>query len=259
LNKELQHWDEESARYDPTKYMRLPRAAKRRGVYLADDEFGLMVRDMRESDHDLETVEFKPKWMAQSPSAPDNSVRCRQCARVARSNAELARKGEPLQKSFCPLDLTTFEGTDRVAEFLLPGFGVDMQMRFSMYLASDCPLLKRLRDAQVMLDPIGVLKNDKNDENFRAAMTLRDCTMFIRLPNEEEEWHLTEARIADLDLKSPDKAEYWKETERALIDEGWYTGTEKAEDKQPLKTCALSPCRDDPFFYDRQFPVSLPF
>lgn len=38
-----------------------------------------------------------------------------------------------------------------------------------------------------------------------------------------------EARLADLDLKSPagEKAGYWKTLERSLIDGGWYTGTEK--------------------------------
>lgn len=50
LNNELRVWDEESAQYDPknTKRRRLPRPANRRSVYLADDEFGLFVTDMRE-------------------------------------------------------------------------------------------------------------------------------------------------------------------------------------------------------------------
>ena len=36
--------------------------------------------------------------------------------------------------------------------------------------------------------------------------------------------------MGDLDLKSPEggKAEYWRRTERRLIDGGWYTATEKA-------------------------------
>ena len=32
-----------------------------------------------------------------------------------------------------------------------------------------------------------------------------------------------EARLGDLDLKSPAKAEYWKNLEARLINEGWYT------------------------------------
>ena len=38
-----------------------------------------------------------------------------------------------------------------------------------------------------------------------------------------------EARLGDLDLKtsSGKKAEYWRNLERQLIDEGWYRATEK--------------------------------
>jgi len=38
-----------------------------------------------------------------------------------------------------------------------------------------------------------------------------------------------EARLGDLDLKSSagEKAAYWRRLERSLIDEGWYTGTER--------------------------------
>jgi inositol-pentakisphosphate 2-kinase len=97
----------------------------------------------------------------------------------------------------------------------------------------------------MMLDPLGVLINDKSNENFRAAMTLRDCTVFVRFPADAADDHLIEARIGDLDLKSPDKSQYWKDMENALIDEGWYTGTEKKEDRQPM-TCQLSPKRQDP-------------
>jgi inositol-pentakisphosphate 2-kinase len=141
----------------------------------------------------------------------------------------------------------------RVLRSLLISDDDETVFRLSMWLSNDSKLLERLRDLQMMLDPIGVLDNDKNDENFRAAMTLRDCTVFIRLPKEEEEWHLAEARIGDLDLKSPDKAGYWKETERALIDEGWYAGTERLSDQQPM-TCLLSPDRDSNVM-ERNFPI----
>jgi inositol-pentakisphosphate 2-kinase len=197
----------------------------------------------------METViEFKPKWLVQSPSAPKNAVRCRQCSRVARSNAELARKKEPLQMSFCPLDLTIHEGY-RLARVAFPPEKLDeMLPRFNAWLSGNT-LLPRLRQMQMELDHLGVLKNDKNNDKFRAAMTLRDCTVFVRFrPNAEFDPEakddFVEARIGDLDLKSPDKAQYWKDTENTLIEEGWYTGTEKDEDHQPL-TCQLSPKRQD--------------
>jgi inositol-pentakisphosphate 2-kinase len=189
-------------------------------------------------------IEFKPKWLAQSPSAPKNAVRCRQCARFARTNADLARKGDPLQKSWCPLDLNIHDGLQLAKTIWTTKTFEEMFPRFSSWLSGNT-LLPRLRQLQMELDPVGVLENDKNDEQFRAAMTLRDCTVFVRFPeNAEDDQYGIEARIGDLDLKSPDKAQYWKDTENSLIEEGWYTGTEKKEDRQPL-TCQLSPKLED--------------
>ena len=68
-------------------------------------------------------------------------------------------------------------------------------------------------------------------------MTLRDCTLYLRVPDDDTEE--IESRIGDLDLKSPNKAAYWKSVEQPLIDEGWYMGLEPQEDWQPL-TCHLS-------------------
>lgn len=148
-----------------------------------------------------------------------------------------------MQKTFCPLDLTLHEGR-RLAQVIFPPKQFDeFYPRFSAWLSSTT-LLPRLRQIQETLDPVGVLKNNKNDEKFRAAMTFRDCTVFVRFPANAEDDHLIEARIGDLDLKSPDKAQYWKDTENALINEGWYTGTEKKEDRQPL-ACQLSPKQED--------------
>jgi inositol-pentakisphosphate 2-kinase len=130
-----------------------------------------------------------------------------------------------------------------------------MYPRFDAWLSKNT-LLPRLRQMQMSLDPVGVLRNDKSNEKFRAAMTLRDCTVFVRfcstsnsgssaefVPDRAGDRRV-EARLGDLDLKSPSKAQYWKDTENSLIDEGWYTGTEKKEDRQPL-TCQLSPKRED--------------
>jgi inositol-pentakisphosphate 2-kinase len=91
------------------------------------------------------------------------------------------------------------------------------------------------------MDKIGVLSADPKDERFRLAMTLRDVTVYVRFPESPtDDRDKIEARIGDLDIKSPDKAPYWRDTERELIEEGWYLGKEKAADQQPL-TCHLSP------------------
>lgn len=50
-----------------------------------------------------------------------------------------------------------------------------------------------------------------------------------------------EARLGDLDLKTSSgrKAEYWRNLERRLIDEGWYGATEK-DSAQHENFCQLS-------------------
>jgi inositol-pentakisphosphate 2-kinase len=114
LNSELRTLETES---------NILRSAKRRGTYLADDEYGLLVTDMtpgrflvpthvtstnqisgQTSD---EVYEFKPKWLLQSPSAPEDVIRCRQCARNAKENTTRKSQGLPYKKFFCPLDLVS--------------------------------------------------------------------------------------------------------------------------------------------------------
>jgi inositol-pentakisphosphate 2-kinase len=164
-------------------------------------------------------------------------------------NAERKRKGEAPQKAFCSLDLVSEDPRDllRVATILLhPEPSQANIHRFARWLQGN-QLLDRLRNEQYSLDRVGVLEGDPTDEKLRAAMTLRDCTVFVRFPVNAENDDQIEARLGDLDLKSPDKAQYWKDTERGLIEEGWYTGTEKLEDRQTL-ICRLSPDRsEDPF------------
>ncbi|RFU31099.1 hypothetical protein B7463_g5262, partial [Scytalidium lignicola] len=231
------------------------RPARRRGVFLADDEFGLLITDMTASSPCSGTLEFKPKWLLQSPTAPQDAVRCRTCARIARLNATNARKHQPTYSAFCPLDLLSKDPKtlDKVTRQLLRSSTSSKQaLQVTKWLRTNT-LLPKLRDLQAELDPKGVLE-DPEDDKLRIAMTLRDCTVYLRFPpkasscgkqssngnNIEKYENLeVEARLGDLDLKSSAKVSYWIFMERGLIDEGWYTGTEKEEDKQPL-TCALS-------------------
>lgn len=188
-------------------------------------------------------VEFKPKWLTQSLSAPANSKRCRQCAHVARANAKRSRTGEPLAALFCPLDLVSESPADLrlVASQLIARDRSEVTIeRFAKWLETDT-LLRKLRSYQRQLDRRGVLIGDVADEDLLAAMTLRDCTVFVKFPPAESGGQI-EARLGDLDLKSRAKKEYWRRTELALIDEGWYEGTESEESRQP-SVCQLSPER----------------
>ena len=203
------------------------RPVKRHGVYLAEDEhYGMLVTDMSCNDDSFQFYEFKPKWLAQSPSAPPDSKRCRTCALRA------MKKGS--RSGFCPLDLVDKDqittavcriiGLDPRRQQEYSGSEREMLGRIRDFLRKD-PLLRRLRQLQMNKDPNGVFKTKALSLDFLAAMTLRDCTLYLKVGPDS-----IEARLGDLDLKTgKGKAEYWRESERLLIDGGWYTGTEKGE------------------------------
>ncbi|KUJ07151.1 uncharacterized protein LY89DRAFT_743147 [Mollisia scopiformis] len=227
---------------DSAKDMKRP--ARREGIYLAEDKFGLLVTDMS-ANYLREVIEFKPKWLSQSPSAPKDSVRCRNCAVTARRNQErhTANPPEKLLEGFCPLDLVSRSTDDvlYVASVLLrPKTNFASVERLAKWIYNNS-LLVRLRDAQVYLDKKGPMKANPSNEDYRVAMTLRDCTLYIRLPNNKEDDETgIEARLGDLDVKSAAKGPYWKETERQLINEGWYNGNERwTTPEQQEITCAL--------------------
>ncbi|PVH74999.1 hypothetical protein DL98DRAFT_428347 [Cadophora sp. DSE1049] len=221
------------------------RSLKRHGVYLANDPHGLLVTDMSGPG----VLQFKPKWLAQSPSAPKGARRCRQCALVARkaflsssqqAQPQKAKSDVESTSSFCPLNLLSTDPNivRRVAESILgPDLGAEKEMvdRFTNWLIKTS-LLKRLRDVQLAMDKHGVLATETASEELRVAMTVRDCSVFVRMLNGEGEGEV-EARIGDLDVKSPEKLAYWKETERMLVEEGWYTG--RVEGERAGNTCSL--------------------
>jgi inositol-pentakisphosphate 2-kinase len=70
-------------------------------------------------------------------------------------------------------------------------------------------------------------------------MTLRDCVLFVKGSLDAFE-NTADIRLADLDFKHPhpDKIAKWTSTERALIDQGWYTNAEI--DGEIDSTCLLT-------------------
>ncbi|KAI9800036.1 MAG: Inositol-pentakisphosphate 2-kinase [Piccolia ochrophora] len=224
------------------------RPPRRRKLYLAeaDEPHGVLVTDMSPATAAGEVlVEFKPKWLAQSPSAPSDARRCRTCALRALKNAAARRAGEKEEVSFCPLDLMSSTSTSSsasdtarlrdVARTILANLPrtapkpAQIESRFVDWLATN-PLLPRLHQLQTDLDTHGVLHADVTFVDFLVATTCRDCTVFLKIPASPSA-PLT-ARLGDLDLKAPGagKAEYWRGIEMRLIDEGWYTGTETGAD-----------------------------
>ncbi|KAL2358940.1 inositol-pentakisphosphate 2-kinase [Cryomyces antarcticus] len=227
---------------------------KRKGDHLAHAErFGLLITDMTPNSDREFAIEFKPKWLLQSPNAPVEAVRCRTCALRARQNAMARAKVEVhARQAVCPLSLVEGDETERriAVERIVRHrhdkledntvvahrqFVTDRLVEF--FRTEGFAILKELRRHQQSLDPHGILScAGEPDERFLRAMTLRDCTLFIKI-------HLTnnglEARLGDLDLKMAEKGKVakWRNIERSLLDEGWYAGEDT--DSQAGEVCFL--------------------
>ncbi|RPB12682.1 hypothetical protein P167DRAFT_558720 [Morchella conica CCBAS932] len=255
------------------------RPAKRVGLYLeeVDEQFGFLIMDM--SPHPLPLldtttatitpppspglfaralaflpnlrtrqllIEFKPKWVVQSRSAPDGWRRCRTCA---------LRLSKAQKHSFCPLDLASGD-EERVRRAV--GFIVPQKQPANLVLARGMGwgeaqgvirerLVRFVVEGEMMgelvrlhgeLDPYGPVavhamgeRESGVRERFVSAMTVRDLTVFLRVDLDSGE---VEARIGDLDLKTGEagKWAYWAGVEGKLAEEGYYEGVEEgAEEK----------------------------
>ncbi|KAL8829137.1 MAG: hypothetical protein Q9191_002188 [Dirinaria sp. TL-2023a] len=217
------------------------RSMKRHGNHLATDEpYGTLVTDMSPDGAHF-SLEFKPKWLVQSPSAPKSSRRCRTCAlQTMRGYSEKQDRSstESDLNVPCPLMLTSGEKPDlfRFANHMLASQRNKHLQRYHWLpdlitnWLQQTRFLKKLSELQAQLDPKGVFTTDLADQNFLAAMTIRDCTLFLKIPRSPTAGPAdVDARLGDLDQKSSEggKAEYWVNTERRLIDEGWYTHEEE--------------------------------
>jgi inositol-pentakisphosphate 2-kinase len=202
------------------------------------------------SEHPTDLIiEFKPKWLTQSPNAPSGAIRCRNCAREAYrfNQKKIAQPGVIL----CPLDLLRCRkdpaALQQVVDHIIPNHypvSAGQLDRLVTWLKTNS-LMERLRDAQIQNDPYGPLKamGSTNDGSgyvdmmhLALAMTLRDCTCFLRIQGNDAH-AAVEAKLADLDKKNGlAKLAYWQATEHKLAGEGYYMGTEEPKQKT---TCQL--------------------
>lgn len=215
------------------EFEHIHRPVHRRDDFLPTNEtYGLLVTDMTPQEGDI-LLQLKPKWLVQSPSAPKDAKRCRTCALRAMRATKHVRTATDSQGN-CPLSLISQDETER--EQAVSHLTNDEQLR--MYLLHEAqPLLQKLRFWQSELDLEGVLNLDAEDSilDFRKAMTLRDCTLFLKRSGGH-----VEARFADLDLKQPNKLHAWKKVERQLLDDGWYTNSENEAEWVEERVCHLS-------------------
>ncbi|KAJ5539291.1 Inositol-pentakisphosphate 2-kinase [Penicillium frequentans] len=212
------------------------RPKKRHGGYLcADEPFGLLITDMTTFDTpDATLAELKPKWLTQSPSAPPKARRCRTCALRDMKNYDARLSGSKEQRSFCPLDLVSgcFEDVLRATTFIK---GCNDQARLADILFHN-PVLQTLRAQQTSWAKVGLHGPPPLSQKASLDMTLRDCTMFIKIPHDEK--CPVEIRLGDLDLKTGagGKSTYWRKIELQLLDGGWYSGSNSSQDHSE---CAL--------------------
>lgn len=226
------------------------RPKMREGDLVAETEdHGFLMTDMSPVGAEI-SIEIKPKWLTQSPNAPEKARRCRTCALRAqkvRQGKLDARKAS--EQGFCPLALLADNEVARTlaAKKILAANKCDWfhdgEHVVSKILATDVrPLLQQLRKYQTQYDATGILAVADGEEpppDYLLAMTLRDCTLFIRAPQSLRS-DPVEVRLADLDAKRahPHKVIKWRENERSLTDEGWYTNEEEHATKE--SDCLLS-------------------
>ncbi len=216
----------------------IDRPSHRLQDFLPDGEgHGVLVTDMTPAPGDM-LLQVKPKWLAQSPNAPANAKRCRTCALRAQRASKKVRTATDAQES-CPLNLVSSDESDRRRA----AQRVTDNVRLQDYLVGDAqPLLRTLRENQQKLDSRGVLDTFQQSDvlDLCKAMTIRDCTLFLRLTGD-----VVEARLADLDLKPPEKIDRWKKVEQGLIEQGWYANKEDSEHWREDIVCLLSRKRDE--------------
>ena len=168
------------------------RPEKRYHVYLAEENHGTLITDMTcASTSQHISIEFKPKWLVQSPSAPTGSVRCRTCALRAMKSSihpSSSQSAQHLKLGFCPLNLVSEDkikvaaAASIVLELCRPEEHDNEFIRGALVdFLYRSPLLRKLRDLQILKDSVGVLKAELSQRDFLTAMTIRDCTLFLKV------------------------------------------------------------------------------
>lgn len=217
------------------------RPEKRHGTYIdAHESTAIVLPDMRARGDKESMIEFKPKWLLQSPSAPQGSLRCRTCAlremRASDDRKQGKNEKQPSNRptAFCPFDLlaSNIEVLKSVA--VAVGAPNDKIDQFANALKNN-QTIQRLRKVQELRNNVGLHHIRKHDD-MSLSMSIRDCTIFIKI-TESTDGPLIQSVLADMDMKKLDGEHFlkWEKTESRLISEGWYQGTEGdgQSDKHP--------------------------
>lgn len=216
---------------------------------------GLIMPNMKIPLDEGFSFDIKLKWLTQSRNAPPNAQRCRTCA-LAASKAEKAY--------FCPLKLASESEEERreaiknilftrekddsespwrlwhrdVVLLQLYHWDDSVAHRLESFFSNEGRhLILKLKKYQDEWDQTGVLTagiDEDADLDLTMAMTLRDCTLFMKIPKDQNK--PIEARLGDLDVKRREKIPEWRMKELKLIHGGWYT-----YESPTRQNCLLSP------------------
>lgn len=152
----------------------------------------ILLPDMR-SSHDARSLllEVKPKWLVQSPTAPQGARRCRTCAKQA-------SEGKARTTQHCPLALLSGQAAliaPVIADLCNARGIVDFGARralaeFFVTGNEGNKILQRLATLQRQFDPEGILVCEQDESSLRSvstAMTLRDCSLYLTISHSASE------------------------------------------------------------------------
>jgi len=200
--------------------------------------YAMLVEDMSAS-LGYKVLEFKPKWLAQSPIAPAGSKRCRTCAREAYRNSQLMAEGVAVSVPICPLGLVNEDRAiiQHTIERLAPEWTVLDHTRL-LDAFEQSGILRKIREIQTTGDSDNALLENPSSVGFGLAMTMRDCSCYVRMPLDTDK--NVEVKLADTDKKNwEEKQIYWQKTHWNLVDNGWYICTEQV-DPPVVTECLLN-------------------
>lgn len=224
------------------------RNPKFRGTFIGQTDWGFLVEDMRPQGKssppslfhlslpmltssldpdECVLIEFKPKWLSQSPSAPKAAIRCRQCAMELRNLVKDPSRNRKLpERKPCPLALVNEDAPWQANSPFrlapqLAGIGGDEHYREALRSIANHHAIRELKAQQNLHDKLGPLHAERSDPYFIIAMTLRDCTCFAQIHRRRQSIKI---RMGDFDWKDPVvKFDRWRAAEEELINGGFYT------------------------------------
>ena len=240
------------AAFDSAASVNPSRPSKWLGSRVAIIDRALLLEDLRLQPRDsvhFTTFEFKPKWLAPYPgSLPGTVDRCRECAKAAMTAAANQNAGVGHPFKLCPLDFAGAvdgprpgEAVDRIVGYFSDRLPTDdSRINFARWLRTT-DLFTKLRDLQKRYDEDGVLavqalNTPAKLDDLSVAMTLRDCSCFVKVPVRGAGAVL--AKLVDLDRKDGErKLRTWAKMQTHLVEGGYYDSTKTP---QELPKCQLS-------------------